>query len=95
MPEQQRTERAREERDAEGEEGIQRLRRRIAAGEKYRADHHRYRETIDVEIVELDGSADEAGKGDTGGGGFHDEVTFQSSSTFRIGKDRHLSQVKR
>ena len=68
MPEQQGAERAREEGDAEGEKRIQRLHRRIAAGEKHRADHHRHGEAVDVEVIEFDGGADEAGEGDAGGG---------------------------
>ena len=70
MAEQQGAERARDEGDAEGEEGIQRLHRRVAVGEEHRADHHRHGEAVDVEIVELDGGADEAGEGDAGGGWF-------------------------
>ena len=68
MAEQQRAERTREEGDAEGEEGVQRLRRGIAARKENRPDHHRHREAVDVEIVELDGGANEAGEGDSGGG---------------------------
>ena len=29
---------------------------------------HRHRETIDIEIIELDGGADKADEGDAGGG---------------------------
>ena len=58
MAEQQRTEWAREEGDAEGEESVQRLHRRVVVGEEHRPDHHRHGETVDVEIVELDGGAD-------------------------------------
>ena len=68
MTEQQRAERTRHKRDAEGEEGIQRLHRRIAVGKEDRPDHHRHGEAVDVEIVELDGGADEAGEGDAGSG---------------------------
>ncbi len=59
-------------RDSESQEGVQRLRSWAADGKKDRLDHHRHREAVDVEIVELDGGADEAGEGDAGGGGvFH------------------------
>jgi len=44
------------------------LRRGIAVWKEHRPDHHRHRKAVDVEIVELDGGADEGGKGDAGGG---------------------------
>ena len=65
MSEQQRAERPRKKCDAECEEGIQRLRSRVAAGKEHRADHDRHREAVYVEIVELDGGADETGERDT------------------------------
>ena len=68
MPEQQCPDGAGKKRDAEGEERIQRLRCRIAAGEKHRAYHHRHGQTVDVEIVKFDGGADEARECDAGGG---------------------------
>jgi len=75
VPEQQRAKRTRDEGDAESEEGVQRLHRRVAIRKKQRPDHHCHRESVDVEIVELDGGADETGEGDACDRGCHDELT--------------------
>ena len=63
VAEQRRTQRASEEGDAEGEEGCQHLRGARPGWEEYRADHQGSSSGVHVEVVELDGGADEAGSG--------------------------------
>lgn len=67
VAEQRRAQRTGEKGDAEGEEGAEHLRGAGCLREEYRADHQGGGGGVDVEIVELDGGADEAGDGDPGG----------------------------
>ena len=67
VAEQRRAQRTGEEGDAEGEEGAEHLRGAGCLREEYRTDHQGGGSGIDVEIVELDGGADEAGDCDPGG----------------------------
>ncbi len=70
VAEQRRAQRTGEEGDAEGEEGAEHLRGAGCLREEYRTDHQGGGSGIDVEIVELDGGADEAGDCDPGGRGW-------------------------
>ena len=68
VAEQRRAQWAGEEGDAEGEERRQHLRGAGGLREEHRADHQRGGGGVDVEVVELDGGADEARGGHAGGG---------------------------
>ena len=60
MPEQERAERTGEKGDAEREIGVERLRLGRGLGEEHGAEHERRRGPEDIEVIELDGRADEA-----------------------------------
>ena len=60
MAEEEGADRTREKGDAEGEESVERLRRRIGGGKERLAEHERRRRAVNVEIVEFDGGADKA-----------------------------------
>ena len=64
MAEQHRADGPREEGDAEGQEGVERLRVRRRFREERLPDHQRGGGAVDVEIVEFDRRADEAGEHD-------------------------------
>ncbi|MNE28363.1 hypothetical protein D3C80_1218010 [compost metagenome] len=63
VAEQCRAQRAGEEGDAEGKKGREHLRGARPGREEHRADHQRGGSGVNVEVVELDGSANEAGGG--------------------------------
>src|SRR5207237_1675302 len=64
MAEEHRADRPRDEGDAEGQEGVERLRARVGFRKEGRAEHQRGGRAIDVEIIEFDRRADEAGERD-------------------------------
>ncbi len=64
MSEQKGADRPRQKRDAESGKGVERLRRGRGAGKEHRPDDQRRSNGVNVEVVELDGRADEAGDGD-------------------------------
>ena len=68
VAEQRRAQGAGQERDAEGQECREHLGRAGALGKEHRADHQGGGGGVDIEIVELDGGADEAGRGHPAGG---------------------------
>jgi hypothetical protein len=64
MPEQDRSDRPSQKGDAEGQEGVERLRPGRRLGKESLADHQRGGGAVDIEIVELDRRADETGQHD-------------------------------
>ena len=69
MAEQHRADRPREERDAEGEERVERLRAGGRRGKEDLPDHERGGRAVDVEVIELDRRADQARQDDAPGPG--------------------------